>query len=194
MNWLGLIRPLAKSEGFNVVQLVFMVIVGIFWAVGALLSKAQKEKARQKAEQLRREKIDQPDQGDDDAWQIIAPPTLRAAEDTSPTGAKPSITGMVKTRSQKTSRAKLAHLEQVHHLRHAKAKPLPVLHGEDSLPRHLREKQQTRLEPQAETGRVEKHSAILAGLENQTSAREAIIFHEIFSPPKALREEPSLWE
>ena len=215
MNWLGLVLPIAKDDGFNVVQLVFMIIVGIFWAVGALLSKAQKEKAKLKAEQLRQAKAAHPGQADDDEdWLSVAPPVLSAAEDEPPATPKPPITQFVKPREvrKKDPRAKLAQIEPVHHIRHAKAKPLPVLHGEDKLPTHnrrkvrqvkaapprpvKRDKLQTKLklQPAAEASPQQKTSPILARLGEQKPARTAMIFHEIFSLPKALREESNLWE
>jgi|GEM_PF-3021899 len=217
MNWLGLVLPIAKDDGFNVVQLVFMIIVGIFWAVGALLSKAQKEKARLKAEQLRQAKAAHPGQADDDeGWLSVAPPVLSAAEDEPPATPKPPITQFVKPREvrKKDPRAKLAQLEPVHHLRHAQAKSLPVLHEEDELPRRKgkkvrqakavspkpvkRDKLQTKPHakqiPAVEASTQQKMSPILARLGEQKPARTAMIFHEIFSPPKALREESNLWE
>ncbi len=216
MAWLGLVLPIAKDDGFNVVQLVFMIIVGIFWAVGALLSKAQKEKAKLKAEQLRQAKAARPGQADDDeGWLSVAPPVLTAAEDELPATPKPPITQFVKPREvrKKDSRAKLAQLEPVHHLRHAQAKPLPLLHEEDELPSRKgrkvrqvkavpprpvkRDKLQTKLKlhPAAvEASPQQKTSPILARLGEQKPARTAMIFHEIFSLPKALREESNLWE
>ncbi len=51
-----------------------------------------------------------------------------------------------------------------------------------------------RKESYQETTRVEVLSVVEINLTNRDAARDAIIMHEIFSPPKAMRHQPEAWE
>jgi FtsZ-interacting cell division protein ZipA len=49
-------------------------------------------------------------------------------------------------------------------------------------------------QPQAREETAPRQSRYRIGLDDARTARAAIIFHEVLSAPKALREEPELWE
>ena len=200
-------------------SLIPLVIIGIIWLVGAVVSKAKKKEAEEKANRIRQQKaIPNNNNKDEDGWAIVAPPPQKPPppmQQPRPASArKPSIQQFVKPKAE-DSHAVLTQPKAVEHLQHVQPEPLPVLHAEGELSSsHLCADDQqeqpdvslakTRvrqkltsvkeIQPSVETSSPGKALSGLARLADPKSARAAMVFHEILSSPKALRDEDNMWD
>ncbi len=214
----GYIEILAKDS--NIEQIIIMVIVGIFWVIGALVSRAKKREAAKKANLLRQQQaMRNNNKTDDEGWKVLAPPPVKRQQPPIPQprpvdAKKPSIQQFVRE-----SHSKLIKPQPVEHLHHVKPEPLPVLHADEDLPsKHtftdnsqpqfvsVPVSRKPRLQPEETMpAKVKKTAAeaivepvkVLSGLArlaDPQAAKTAMVFHEILSPPKALRDEDNMWD
>jgi hypothetical protein len=207
MTCLDYIKILAKDDnGFE--GLIPLVIIGAIWVAGAIAAKMKKKEAEAKANQIRQNKAIQNDNNkDNDGWQIIAPPPQKPpppVQQPRPVPArKPSIQQFVKNKVEE-SHSNLIQPKAVEHLQHVDVEPLPVLHadGDQTQPPTRRDKTRSRkklasakeTQAPAETPTRTRALSGLARLGDPKAARSAMIFHEILSTPKALRDEDNMWD
>lgn len=90
---------------------------------------------------------------------------------------------LVQKRTEQLKRQAAEHRRAQQHAQHAAQQKHTLGAGEGTLP-----------DRQIRTGSAQRQARYRTGLDDPRTARAAIIFHEVLSPPKALRDGPELWE
>ena len=179
-----------KDGRFDWIGLVVFIVI----AFGATIVKGLKRSAEKAADKRRQEQLTT-DLQDSQKPQPRPKPPLRTAQTAAgkiqqnPYAAissqprRPSTIsqGVDREMRQQQMRLRKAQLAQKKRLEKLKAKKSGLSH------RHI--------EPQivCEPSYVPE-TAKIADLSDLQKARQAIIFHEVFSPPKAMRQDGELWE
>ena len=202
MNWAIDIMTLAQNEGDGGYgQYIIFAVVAIMWIVGAIVKKTSEKQVQERA-QRRREELDRElaknrkvreahggKQNEKD-WEVLAP-----AESFEPTPPPKRL---------EPTLVQLQPVEEV---------LSPLLPSEQERKKSIRGLITKRSRPRgahrsslgSDVGTIEPtgiseasppaeaHGPRLRLVDPET-AREAIIFHEIFSSPRALRDEPEMWD
>ena len=169
--------PLAAGDGGDVIEILVLIAFVVISAVGGLIQKAgkaKKEKEEQNAARQRRrerrEAQQQTQQG-----RMPPPPAAGRTQTLQPLPQVPKP--RPKARAKTIRRKSLADSE-------------PAKTSVED--RHVGSAHVGRL------GHVEaKHAGdqgLHVDLSARTAARQAMIYHEIFSPPKALRDDKQMWD
>ncbi len=138
MSWQNLGTISILAEDGDSFQVIFMIILGIFWVVGALVAKAKKNKAKANAGSPRIRAVPRKKPNEKDGWQVVSPPPIPGDKPVAvqphkvTRGNKPSIGQFVKKRRYE-EHSKLVQPKPVVPLQHVKSEPLPVLHADGEL-------------------------------------------------------------
>ncbi len=180
-------------------RFIFIAILVIMWIVSVALKKASEKKTQEQAQRRKNEltrqlsETQQAEQDESD-WEVVAPD--ESFEPASPPPVRPEPAPVQLQPVEEFSPPRLPSGQvQKRSLRDlVKKRGRTRIPDEGLLP--SLEVDVGTLEP---TGIPAAFlSARAAGtrlhLTNPETARQAIIFHEIFSPPKALRDTPEMWD
>lgn len=199
------ISILAEEEYFEFLGVIFFIILSI---VGALLKKNKEKQEQTKAEQRRREweearKKMQVQPGA--ARKPVSPPPRPVHRP-----PHPAKTGNLLDQLRKAVEPQLVELEAVKETvaLPSQVKPSPVLRRAPvpvPAPRpHSPAQSETRglvadidnplPQPVASPMTLQQERRMHVDLTDPVAARNAILLHEILSPPKALREPDTLWD
>ena len=199
MNWANDIVILAQDEGESGAwRFIFIAILVIMWIVSSVLKKASERKTQEQAQRRKNElprqlSETQQEEQDEPDWEVVAPD--ESFEPASPP-LRPEPAPIQLQTIEEVSPPRLPSGQvQKRSLRDLVKKRGRTRIPDEGLLSSLEVDVGT-LEP---TGIPAAFlSARAAGtrlhLTNPETAREAIIFHEIFSPPRALRDTPEMWD
>jgi len=192
MTGLGYILAARGFDG-DLLDIVIIVVVLVLAALGALIKKVQEKAATEKAERARGTRREQggqppppprrPQQDRRLAQEVRRTLGLQPAQD----AAEPPLPAVTQTAQPEP----IALLQQETRPR----RPRRDLPAGRRLARKARNRVGT-LESAApaEPTTAEARRLSKVHLADPMNARQAIIYHEIFSAPKALRQEPEMWD
>jgi len=172
---------LAEDEGAgSTMRIVFFVLVALGWLVSVWLKKTSEQRAKAQAEQKARERRESrevlrssAEQDEDDDWRVVSPPLRREEPQPVP------MRQFVRPRPAPPPAPSPDH-KPVENI----AQPKKALHDQMRLRRGAGKKT---------ADAAPEKKKIRVALDQPKTAQAAILFHEILSPPKALRDEPELW-
>lgn len=183
MNVVAALMILADSEDFFNVIFGAIVILSIF--ISAIAQKRNQDKARQRMRGQSDTNADS-EGHEEDGWQRVELPSyLRSLLET-------PEAQQARRQSQPPptpAKAKARPEEFVRRKPQAPPKPKPKAHQ-----RKAAQASDTSLTMPAKPAKPTKPARARLRLQSVEEARRAILYHEIFSPPMALRNDPPSWE
>jgi hypothetical protein len=192
MNELLDISILAESEN-GTAEVIFVVVVALFGIIGSVVTnlkkKRQEQAEQERLAELRNEARAENEAGDDE-WSVVeepftvTPPPVRAEKSQNIAAIRDFV---------ESAQRRLVPDQEVH-----KPEPVPVpipvpKHRHLATPRDHNDVHRT-VSCDGVSDTVYSQPPATAIHLDATAARQAIIFHEILSPPKALQENCELWD
>ena len=187
MNELFDISILAESEN-GIAEVIFVVVVAlagiIVSAVANLKKKRQEQEEQLRLAELRNEARAE-NKADDDEWSVVEEPFAVAP----PVRAERSVPVQLQSTVMRRSDMPSSRPPKiVHNLAPARSKSSRLATPRDHSDVHRTVPSKGVSDP------IYSQPSATAIHLDAAAARQAIIFHEIFSPPKALREQYELWD
>ena len=198
-NLLNDIVILAKDENDGgMMRVIIFGVLAIKWIVGAVLKKASEKKAQEQSERSRGERANQlsethQEAQDADGWEAVE---LDEPLQVSPPPLRPEPVDVLLRPIAEASPPQLPSEQRRKKLLRNLVTKRPRTRIPDeghlsSIGDAARTEPATVPPPASSSDRPAGHRVRLT---DPKMAKAAIIFHEILSPPKSLRDEPEMWD